>query len=134
MADAEQRVRQENWPEALPGCDDALRYARDPVDYARSAIRRLGMAGELVNLARNGDFTADSVSDVDGRKHNYHEGGPPAGWHALARFRFRWHVHLGPQRPAGQSGGTPPGVSDGCFLQSISAEPGQHYAVAAKFF
>ncbi len=45
-------VREQTWSEALPGCEQALGYVRDPDEYARDQIAALKQTGELVNLVR----------------------------------------------------------------------------------
>jgi hypothetical protein len=114
------RVRDESWPEALPGCDAALRYARDPVDYARTEILRREKAGMLENLLAGGDF-------AKGKK-----GGRPDGWGAwqaeASKGMFTWSPDTG---AAAKGAGRAAGVADGCFIQSIPVEPGQRYAVRA---
>ena len=114
------RVRDESWPEALPGCEAALRYARDPVDFARTEIARRRKAGDLQNRLEGGDFAKGK------------EGGRPDGWGAwqakASEGTFTWDSGTG----AGAKGaGRVAGVQDGCFIQSIPAQPGQRYAVRA---
>jgi len=126
------RVNQETWPEALPGCEAALRFARDPVDYARTEIARLNSEGKLANLARNGDFAAEKVTVADGREDTWREGRPPAGWNAWqgkdSQGTFTW------DRQAGASvkgSARAAGAAEGCFIQSHDVRPGQRYAVRA---
>jgi hypothetical protein len=45
------RVNEQSWPEALPGCEDALRFVRDPIDYARTKIAEQRAGGTLANMA-----------------------------------------------------------------------------------
>lgn len=125
-------VRPETWPEALPGCEDALRWARDPIDYARTKIAYLRQAGTLVNLARNGDFASQTAESFDGGEETWQEGRAPAGWHAWqeasSRGTFTWDRDVG----AGAKGSArASGVAGGCFIQAYSAKPGQRYAVRA---
>jgi len=125
------RAGQKSWPEALPGCEDAIRYARDPVDYARRRIADMTDAGALANLAVNGDFASDKVK-VGDRQDVWREGRTPAGWGAWqksdSKGTFTWDR---------QAGATAPGagcirrVSEGCLMQKCEAEPGQRYAVRA---
>jgi len=125
-------VRPETWPEALPGCEEVLRYVRDPIEYARAEIERLKQAGEFVNLARNGDFSAEDVLLDDGRKAKYREGGPPPGWSAwqedTSKGTFTWDRETG---SAAKGSARAAGVANGCFLQSYPAQPGERYAVRA---
>ena len=41
------RVKEQTWPEALPGCERALALARDPVDYARGRIAATSSAAVM---------------------------------------------------------------------------------------
>lgn len=126
------RVKPETWPEALTGSEDALRFARDPLDYARVAIARGQTAGTLKNLARNGDFAAEKTAEADGREQSYRGGGPPAGWSVwqeeASHGAFTWNRQEG-ATTAGSAQAA--GVTGGCFIQSYPAEPGQRFAVRA---
>jgi hypothetical protein len=126
-------VKQQTWPEALPGCEEILRYVRDPVDYARVKISEMKEAGKLVNLARNGDFSAAAAADAEGRQYAYREGGPPAGWSAWQETgghgAFTWDRETG---ASGKGAARASGVSNGCFLQDTPVAPGQRYAVRAS--
>ena len=127
-----QGVRPETWPEAIPGCEQALRYARDPLDYARTEIARAKQAGKLVNLARNGDFSSSTAKSMDGAEQKWHDGLPPAGWSAWQRDdskgTFTWDRETG---AAGKGAARASRVADGCFLQSYKVVPGERYAVRA---
>ncbi len=57
------------WPDRLPGALAALRYAKDPMSFARELAHR---NPPLKNLLANGDFSDAPASD-----------GPPKGW-------FQW--------------------------------------------
>jgi hypothetical protein len=144
-------VREQAWPEALPGCEDALRFARDPLDYARAKMAELAKAGKLVNLARNGDFGSDKAPSNEGPAEDWKAGGAPAGWHTWqaekSKGTFTWDRETG---AAGDSGvvqlrndaprTAPPAtkgsaraaaVANGCFIQSHKVRPGERYAVRA---
>ena len=101
-----QSVRPEKWSEAIPGSEQALRYARDPLDYARTEIARMKAAGKLVNLARNGDFSSSTAKSLDGVEQKWHDGRPPAGWSAWQTERLEGNLCLGPgNRGCGQGCG-----------------------------
>lgn len=128
------RTQPKSWSEALPGCAQSLRFARDPIDFARTELARLRAAGKLVNLARNGNFQSDEATMLDGQKAAYHEGATPAGWHAWqtdnSKGTFTW------DRQSGAPGGPPgagriAGVTDGCLIQDYHAKPGEYYAISA---
>jgi hypothetical protein len=127
------RVRDESWPEALPGCDRVLAYVRDPVDFAKSELAAREAAGTLTNLTINGDFSAAQATLPDDVVIRWSEGRPPAGWSAwqdaASKGEFLWDR----QSAAGSEGtAKAAGVASGCFLQGRSVEPGERYAVRAK--
>ncbi len=123
------RVDEKSWPEALPGCEKVLRFARDPLDYARTQMGELAAAGKLVNLARNGDFASEKALGYEGATIEWKEGRPPAGWSAWqadkSKGTFTW------DRETGKGSARAAGVTNGCFLQACAVKPGEHYAVGA---
>jgi hypothetical protein len=125
-------VRPETWPQALPGSDKALRFARDPADYGRTEIASLKQAGTLVNLARNGDFASETAKTLEGSDEKWHEGRAPVGWHtwqeASSKGVFSWDRDAGAQ---GKGSAKAVGVAGGCFIQSCQVKPGERYAVRA---
>lgn len=126
------RVRAESWPEALPGCDDVLRYVRDPEGFARSSLAGARAEGNGGNLARNGDFGAATAASGDGASVAWREGGPPAGWGAWqeegSSGTFTWDHGIGARGPGAARASR---VGNGCFLQHINVEPGQRYVLRA---
>jgi len=114
------RVRAETWPEALPGSEAALRWARDPTDFARHRIDAMTKAGTLEDLLAGGAF-------AEGQKN-----GRPEGWGAWqakdSKGTFNWDPDVG---AAAKGSGRAIGVANGCFIQSVEVEPGQRYAVRA---
>ena len=126
------RVKPQTWPEAMPGCEKALRFARDPLDYARTELARLKKAGTLASLARNGDFSSAKAPRNEGPAADWKEGGTPAGWHrwqeATSKGAFTWDRATG---AAAKGAARAANVANGCFIQSYPVEPGQHYAVRA---
>ena len=121
------------WPEALPGSEDALRWARDPADFARDRIAALRQAGTLVNLARNGDFGAATAPDVDeGKQQDWKDNGAPAGWNFWqpdkSRGVFAWDRETGAAAPGAARAAN---VENGCFIQTYPVKPGERYAVHA---
>jgi len=125
-------VGAKGWPEALPGCEKALRYARDPDAYGRAEIERLRAAGRLTNLARNGDFGSVKVADEGRRDIEWKPGRPPAGWGAWqeagSKGTFTWDREAG---SAGKGSARAAGVRNGCFVQSHAVKGGRRYAVRA---
>ena len=127
------RVSAKTWPEALPGSERALRYARDPADYARFRIAELTAAGKAANRALNGDFASDKVVVADGRTAAWRKGAPPAGWGAWqaddSKGLFTWDRESG---AAGKGSARAAAVAEGCFIQRCPVRPGQRYAVTAS--
>jgi hypothetical protein len=125
-----QGVRPESWSAAIPGSEQALRYARDPLDYARTEIARAKRAGKLVNLARNGDFSSSTAKSMDGTEQKWHDGLPPAGWSAWqtddSKGTFTWDRETG---AADKGAARASRVTDGCFLQSYKVVPSDRFAV-----
>jgi hypothetical protein len=126
------RVKEQAWPEALPGCEKALRFARDPLDYARVQMAELKAAGKLANLARNGDFGADKALTSEGATVEWKEGHAPAGWGTWQiekpKGTFAWDREAG---AAAKGAAKAAGVANGCFIQSYGVKAGEHYAVGA---
>jgi len=121
-------VKKETWPEALPGCEDALRFARDPIEFARAKIA----TAKPANLARNGDFGSDKTTVGDGAEVKWKENGAPAGWEHMAGEGLARCVHVDRETgAAGKGSARTANVADGCFIQSCAAKPGERYAVAA---
>jgi hypothetical protein len=127
-----ERVRAETWPQILPGSDRALRYARDPLDFARTEMARLKQSGQLVNLARNGDFSLATAKSLDGTEQKWRQGGPPAGWSTWqnegSRGTFTWDREAG---ASGKGEAKASHVANGCFIQSCKAITGECYALRA---
>jgi len=119
-------VTEKSWPEALPGCEDALRWGRSPEEAARVRLAELQKAGRLVNLLRNSDF-----SPVPGEAESK-EGRPPAGWgtwqDAESKGMFAWDRDAG---AAARGSARLAGMANGCFVQKVKAGPGRRFAVEA---
>lgn len=128
-------VNPQSWPEALPGCADALRLACNPAGFAREYEQRLRQAGTLANQARNGDFQAEQVQDpASGQVVAWQEGGAPAGWGTWQtdadKGIFSWDRQTGAAAPgAAKAVGVAAG---GCFIQRYAAVPGDTFLVRAK--
>ncbi|MCX8035841.1 MAG: hypothetical protein N3D11_02070 [Candidatus Sumerlaeia bacterium] len=110
-------VRAQSWDEALPGCEAALGFARNPVEFARTRIAEMKKSGTLTNLARNGHFS-------DGQK-------LPAEWSTWqkedSKGLFSWD---GAEGATAKGAACAAGVSDGCFLQKHAVKPGERYAAS----
>lgn len=119
------RVWEQTWDEGLPGTSRALGLARSPADYARARLAELREAGQLTNLARNGDFSSATAPGNDGAMIDWVEGRAPAGWSAWqyewSKGALVWDQERGAARASR--------VGSGCFIQTYPARPGEVYAV-----
>jgi hypothetical protein len=127
-------VKPKTWPEALPGCDGALRYARDPLDFARNELAKMKQSGRPVNLTRNGDFSLAMAKSMDGSDDKWHEGRTPAGWTAWQKDgpqgTFTWDRSAG---AAGAGAAKANRVAGGCLIQNYKAAAGERYAIRAAY-
>jgi len=127
-------VNAQSWPEALPGVEKALRYARDPLEYARAMVARGETAGTLVNLARNADFSKTAIEHEAPKKRpsDWVAGHPPAGWNAWqppdSKGTFLWDRDTG-AIAAGSARARQ--VSNGCFIQDYGVTSGERYVIRA---
>ena len=121
-------VTEKTWPEALPGCDEALRWARDPEAWARWKMAQLAKAGTLRNLLANGDFT-----EARGKGEAKADAKPqPAGWSAWQDEKSKGVFALDTDVGAAAKGAARlSGMANGCFVQGIPAAPGRRFAVEA---
>ena len=126
-------VKGESWPEAIPGCQNVLALARDPIDHARGRIAAGTNDPSFVNLARNGDFGADKAADTEGHTDVWKEGRPPAGWGAwqsdASKGTFTCDREIG---LAGKGSARAENVANGCFVQGTPGKSGETYAVQAR--
>ncbi len=120
------------WPDALPGCDAALAFARDPIGFGREELNRMESAGSVPNLLQNGDFSAEKFS-LEGRQLVWRDGQPPLGWSAWqaegSKGSFSWDREVG---AGGPGSAKLAGVSHGCLLQAIPVQPRERYVVGAR--
>ena len=114
------RVGGETWPEALPGCENVLRYLRDPLDYGRTEMQRLEQAGADTNRVRNGGFGAEAA-DANGR---------PTEWGVWQDSGSEGAFALDPDVGRAAKGSARAAkAKNGCFIQAHDARPGERYAV-----
>ncbi|MCX5683251.1 MAG: hypothetical protein NT049_06160, partial [Planctomycetota bacterium] len=117
-------VTEKSWPEALPGCEDALRYARDPVEWAAWKVEQASKGAALTNLLANGDF----AKPAPGEKKN----SLPEAWGAWQDSKSKGTFALDPDVGAAAKGAARlSGMADGCFIQKIKAAPGKRFAIGA---
>jgi hypothetical protein len=128
-------VTGKTWPEALPGCEDALRMARDPLDWGQWKVGELRNAGTLKDLAVNGDFSARRPEAAGAGPVEPAAGAAgdtrtkeirlPADWLTWqddkSKGTFAWDGDVG---AAGKGAARLSGMADGCFIQKIKARPG----------
>ena len=115
-------VTEKTWPEALPGSEGALRFARDPSDWARWRMAELAKAGPLASLLKNGEFSVPPAK----------KGGPPPDWGAWQDDKSKGMFACDGEVGAAAKGSARlAGVADGCFIQGVKAAPGRRYAVEA---
>jgi len=108
------------WEEALPGITRAIAWVRDPEAAAREELATLKAQGGAKNLLLNADFSTPPAKGSS----------MPTGWSAWQDEKhvtgtFAWDQTVG----GGCARATK--VSWGCFIQKISAAPGETYAVQA---
>jgi hypothetical protein len=112
---ANKGVREQSWPDALPGCDQILHFTRDPIGYARRQIAEANQAG---NLTRNGDFSLDTLKSEDGAELKWKEGGSPVGWGSWqqedSHGTFTWDRKQGAKSSGAAKANN---ISHGCFTQ-----------------
>ena len=125
-------VREQTWPEALPGCEQILYFARDPTGYARSQIAEANQTGKLVNLTRNGDFSSQTFKSNDGTEQKWQEGSSPVGWHTwqqeTSHGTFMWSRQQGTKDSGAAKAAN---VANGCFIQEHIVRKGERYALRA---
>ena len=107
-------VRPQMWSEVLPGCDAELGFARDATGFAREKITQ----GLAPNVLKNGDFADEPGQPM------------PINWNSWqsekSHGQFMW------AKSAGKNVAQASDVQDGCFIQSIIAQPGARYAVQVQ--
>jgi hypothetical protein len=109
------------WPEVLPGVEFALLNAKDPMEAAQRKLKELRSQGGLTNLLVNGDFEASR----DGQPESWSHWQDEKESHGL----FSHDPVVGAARPGSACLS---GVEHGCFVQAVTAEPGQRYILCAK--
>jgi len=119
------------WPQKLPGIEEALRLAADPVGHVLDLLSR---PGERTNLVTNGDFAAATVLAVAGgpQPADWQQGTAPPGWSfwqsGASRGHPTWDREVGRKAPGA---GALVGMKTGCLIQRLTAAPGERYAVVA---
>lgn len=107
------------WEDAMPGITRAIAYTRNPLAAAKAELAELRQSGQLVNLAKNADFRQAASSQA---------GSLPAGFGAWqdeknATGQFAWDAAVG------DGAGRATRVKWGCFIQGLTVQPGEEYAI-----
>ena len=118
------------WPEKLPGIEQALRLAADPVGYV---VELLSQPGERPNALVNADFASATAAAPTGpQPADWKSGTAPVGWSfwqaGVSKGKPDWDREVG---HTGPGAGALIGVKNGCLIQRIEVAPGERYAVAA---
>ena len=120
------------WPEKLPGIEQALRLAADPVGYV---LDLLAQPGERANRVVNSDFaSAAPVAPNGPQPADWKQGTAPPGWSfwqaGVSKGAPDWDRQIGREGPGA---GVLRGVKNGCLIQRLDVAPGERYAVAAWY-
>ncbi|MEN6303665.1 MAG: hypothetical protein ABFD96_13125 [Armatimonadia bacterium] len=119
------------WGQKLPGIEQALRMASDPIGYVLELIEQ---PGERTNLVVNGDFGSATVTAAagGGQPADWKVGTAPPGWSywqsGASKGRPSWDRQVGHKAPGA---GALIGMKWGCLIQTIKVNPGERYAVVA---
>lgn len=119
------------WGQKLPGIEQALRMASDPIGYVLELVEQ---PGERTNLVVNGDFGSATVTAAagGGQPADWKVGTAPPGWSywqsGASKGRPSWDRQVGHKAPGA---GALIGMKWGCLIQTIKANPGERYAVVA---
>ena len=127
-------VSPQSWEDVLPGIHDALLGVTHPQLVIQQKIADLQKNGKLVNLLKNGDFSAAEHSSAPARNtsQDWKTVGAPSGWSTWqtddshGTFSQDNSVnHSNKQGGAARVAGT----NIGCFIQSVDVKPGDSYIV-----
>lgn len=118
------------WSEKMPGIEQALRLASDPVGYV---VDLLAQPGERANMLVNADFAAATAATPAGpQPADWKQGAAPAGWSfwqaGVSKGKPGWDLTVG---RTGLGAGTLTGVSNGCLIHRVEVKAGGRYALAA---
>lgn len=110
-----------HWNTALPGLVERMEMIRNPEMFAKKQIELCLANPSRQNLLKNGDFSQKNA-----------HGDLPAEWgfwqHEKNSFgKARWDGSVG------DGSATFEKVMNGCYIQSISVQPGERYLLHAKF-
>ena len=118
------------WPQKLPGIEQALRMAADPLGYV---LEQLAKPGERQNPVVNADFgSATAAAPTGPQPPDWKQGTAPPGWSywqgGASKGHPNWDRTVGRTAPGS---GALVGMKNGCLIQSVPVTPGERWAVAA---
>ncbi len=129
------KANENRWTQLLPGIEEVLWAAIDPVTYAARVIAEAG--DDTQTILTNADFSSATAEAPDGpQAADWEQGRAPAGWgfwqSAAAKSEGTpgWDREVGHGAPGSA---TLRQVRAGCLIQSVAVAPGERYAVAAWY-
>jgi len=141
---ANKSVKAESWNDAMPGINEALLGAVHPQMQwmATQKIAELQKKGTLVNLVKNGDFSAGTTKSTGNTATNnnapadWKSVGAPANWSTwqtrVSKGTFNQDNAVNHHASSGGSARLA-GISNGCIIQGFDVKPGESYVVRAWF-
>ena len=125
------KAGKQRWTDLLPGVEEVLWSAVDPVAHA---VRMVAEAGDTPhNVLTNADFAAEAGEAPEGvQADDWTREGTPAGWGfwqskaAESEGSPGWDGGVGHAAPGAA---TLRAVRKGCLIQSVAVAPGERYAV-----
>ncbi len=129
---AHMKLRPETWEEKLPGLTKALNFITGGDKAYQEAYDNLAKTGKLVNLIANPECTPGKKATAAGDAQDWSSDNLPPGWAFWRRDPKEGSFGLDTAAGMGDSFSVrASGVSDGCFILSVSVKPGQVYACEA---
>lgn len=123
------------WVDLLPGVEESLWAAVDPLGYTARVIDEAGE--DATNLLTNADFSAETTKEPEGpQAADWELENAPGGWGfwqsagAKSEGSPGWDREVGRTAPGS---GTMRAVRMGCLIQAMAVAPGERYAVAAWY-
>ena len=110
------------WEEALPGITRAIAYTRNPLVAAKAELAELRKSGQLTNLAKNADFgqaASPQAGSLPAEFGAWQDEKNPTG-------KFAWDAEIG------DGSGRATKVKWGCFIQGLTVQPGEEYAIGVS--
>lgn len=107
------------WEETMPGITRVIAYTGNPLAAAKAELAELRKSGQPINLAKNADFHQAASPQA---------GSLPAEFGAwqdeqTSTGKFAWDAEVG------DGSGRAVKVKWGCFIQGLTVQPGEEYAI-----